>query len=117
MHPTFLKRVRRAAAAGVLVGGLTLATAAPTWAHSHVIGSNGQVIADGQNHYAFVAQGDGTYLSCDTFTPLANLGPAWFGVETAHHGPDSGDAGKGDGCYLADAAPTGEADDVNPAID
>jgi hypothetical protein len=38
-------------------------------------------------------------------------------VETAHHGPDSGDAGKGDGCYGADASPLGEDDDVNPAID
>jgi hypothetical protein len=84
---------------------------------SHVIGSNGQVIANGQNHYAFVAQGDGTFLSCDTFTPLAGVGPAWYGLETAHHGPDSGDPGKGDGCYLADASPASEADDVNPAID
>jgi hypothetical protein len=101
----------------VLVGGLMLAAAAPTWAHSHVVGSNGQVLANGQNHYAFVAVGDGTYLTCDTFTALANVGPAWFGLETAHHGPDSGGPGKGDGCYLADAAPGGESDDVNPAID
>ena len=112
-----LRHARRAAMGALLVGGLMLATAAPAWAHAHVIGSNGQVIANGQNHYAFVAQTDGTYLSCDTFSALANLGPAWFGVETAHHGPDSGDAGKGDGCYLADAAPSSEADDVNPAID
>jgi hypothetical protein len=79
--------------------------------------ANGQPIANGQNHYAFQLQGDGTYLTCDTFTALANVGPAWYGVETAHHGPDSGDAGKGDGCYVADAAPGGEDDDVNPAID
>jgi hypothetical protein len=112
-----LRRARRFALGSIAAAGLMLAMAAPTFAHAHIIGSNGQVIANGQNHYAFVAQGDGTYLSCDTFTPLANVGPAWFGVETAHHGPDSGDPGKGDGCYKADASPASEADDVNPAID
>jgi hypothetical protein len=86
-------------------------------AHPHVIGKNGQVIANGQNHPAFVMQADGTFLSCITNAPLPNLGPAWYGLETAHHGPDSGDAGRGDGCYLADSSPVGEADDVNPAID
>jgi hypothetical protein len=97
--------------------GLLAASTAAVSAHSHVIGKNGQVIANGQNHFAFIAQGDGTFLSCDTFTPLAGVGPAWFGLETAHHGPDSGDPGKGDGCYKADASPLSEADDVNPAID
>ena len=95
--------------------GLLIASTAVASAHSHVIGRNGQVIANGQNHYAFTT--DGTFLTCDTFTALANQGPAWFGLETAHHGPDSGDAGKGDGCYKADASPLSEADDVNPAID
>jgi hypothetical protein len=91
-------------------------------AHTHT--ANGQLIANGQNHYAFVRVpnetadiSDDQWLTCDTFAALANVGPAWFGVETAHHGPDSGVAGKGDGCYLADFAPGGEADDVNPAID
>ncbi|TAK02304.1 MAG: hypothetical protein EPO36_02635 [Chloroflexota bacterium] len=92
-------------------------TASVTSAHSHTIGSNGQVIANGQNHYAFFVQADGTFLTCDTFNALANQGPAWYGLETAHHGPDSGDAGRGDGCYAADASPLSEADDVNPAID
>jgi len=96
---------------------LMVASTAVASAHSHTIGSNGQVIANGQNHYAFVLQADGTYLTCDTFTALANQGPAWYGLETAHHGPDSGDAGRGDGCYAADASPLSEADDVNPAID
>lgn len=110
-------RLIRVPAALVAALGLLIASAAVASAHSHVIGSNGQVIANGQNHYAFVLQADGTFLTCDTFTPLANQGPAWFGLETAHHGPDSGDAGKGDGCYLADGSPLGETDDVNPAID
>jgi hypothetical protein len=98
------------AAVALLASGTAVASA-----HSHNV--NGQLIANGQNHYAFVPQADGTFLTCDTFTALPNVGPAWFGLETAHHGPDSGSPGKGDGCYLADASPLGEADDQNPAID
>jgi len=112
-----MNRFLRPPAAMLAALTLLVASAATASAHSHVIGSNGQVIANGQNHYAFVMQADGTFLTCDTFTALANQGPAWFGLETAHHGPDSGDPGKGDGCYLADASPLSEADDVNPAID
>jgi hypothetical protein len=86
-------------------------------AHSHT--ANGQLIANGQNHPRFIANGDGTFTSCLSYGPIPGsaIGPAWYGLETAHHGPDSGDAGKGDGCYMADASPLGEADDVNPAID
>ena len=112
-----MKKLWRVPAAMLAAIGLLTASAAAASAHPHIIGSNGQVIANGQNHYAFVPVGDGTFLTCDTFAPLANQGAAWFGLETAHHGPDSGDAGRGDGCYLADASPLGEADDVNPAID
>jgi hypothetical protein len=110
------RSIRRSAALGAAVMLLAVSVSAVS-AHPHTIGRNGQVIANGQNHYGFVMQADGTFLSCDTFTPLANLGPAWFGLETAHHGPDSGAPGRGDGCYLADSSPLGEADDVNPAID
>jgi hypothetical protein len=113
-HPGHIRRAGAAVATALLTLALGAGSVA---AHSHSIGKNGQVIANGQNHYAFVAQGDGTFLTCDTFTALANQGPAWYGLETAHHGPDSGDAGRGDGCYLADSSPLGEADDVNPAID
>jgi hypothetical protein len=110
-------RFRRTLAATTAVAALLALSATAASAHTHSIGSNGQVLANGQNHYGFVGQTDGTFLTCDTFTPLANVGPAWFGLETAHHGPDSGAPGKGDGCYLADSSPLGEADDVNPAID
>lgn len=110
-------RLPRTVAATTAAAALLVLSATAASAHTHSIGRNGQVIANGQNHYGFVAQGDGTFLTCDTFTALANQGPAWFGLETAHHGPDSGDAGRGDGCYLADSSPLGEADDVNPAID
>lgn len=83
-------------------------------AHSHSIGRNGQVLANGQNHPIFDPV---TFESCLDNGLLPGFGPAWYGLETAHHGPDSGAAGKGDGCYQADAAPGGEDDDVNPAID
>ena len=112
-----MRKLLRVPAATLLAVGLLTASAAAASAHQHVVGRNGQVLANGQNHYAFIAVGDGTYLSCDTFTALSGVGPAWYGLETAHHGPDSGDAGKGDGCYRADASPLSEADDVNPAID
>lgn len=112
MRSTLRKSLALMAAAALLA-----ISASAVAAHPHVIGRNGQVIANGQNHYAFVTQADGTFLSCDTNAPLPNLGPAWFGLETAHHGPDSGAPGRGDGCYLADSSPLGEADDVNPAID
>lgn len=102
------------------LGAATLlaASVAGVSAHSHVIGRNGQVIANGQNHPAFVFDPvTGKFLSCDTNTLLPGFGPAWYGLETAHHGPDSLDPGKGDGCYAADASPATETDDVNPAID
>jgi hypothetical protein len=112
-----MSHLRRALVALIAAATMVALSATAASAHSHTIGKNGQVIANGQNHYAFVMQADGTFLSCDTFTALPGLGPAWYGLETAHHGPDSGDAGKGDGCYAADASPLSEADDVNPAID
>lgn len=108
-------RSARFVTAALAAGALLAMSAASVSAHAHTV--FGQLIANGQNHYAFIMQADGTFLTCDTFTPLPGLGPAWFGLETAHHGPDSGTPGKGEGCYLADASPLGEADDVNPAID
>jgi uncharacterized membrane protein len=104
------------AALGGAVLMLALSSAGAA-AHSHVVNQGTDlehVIANGQNHPAF---DPATFTSCDTNTLLPGYGPAWYGLETAHHGPDSGTAGKGDGCYQADASPTGEADDVNPAID
>ena len=113
-----MKKLWRVPAAMLAAVGLLTASAAAVSAHQHVIGSNGQVIANGQNHPAFVFDAEtGTYVSCDTNTLLAGFGEAWYGLETAHHGSDSGDPGKGDGCYAADASPLSEADDVNPAID
>lgn len=94
---------RRLFAAVALAGALTALGAAGAAAHPHQ--ANGQVIANGQNHGPYSSTG----LVCGG-------DPAAYGLETAHHGPDSGTPGKGDGCYQLDSMPPG-SDDQNPAID
>jgi hypothetical protein len=90
-------------------------TASGALAHPHAAehahGDTGQVIANGQNHPAFI-NGE----SCETFTHLPGYGPAWYGLETAHHGPDAGDPGRGDGCYQIEGrlSPLDPASDRNP---
>jgi hypothetical protein len=99
-----------------LVAGLTLAVPAAAAAHPHVVtgGNHAQVIANGQNHPGFQpVNADGLRLSCEGVLEPANAGPAGYGLETAHHGPDAGSPGKGDGCY----AVVGDPADDNPAID
>lgn len=92
-----------------LVIGLTLVggPVAPAVAHPHVAEpahqGAGQQLANAQLHGPFV----GT-VSCGG-------DPAAYGLESAHHGPDSGTAGRADGCYQADASPP-SLDDTNPAI-
>lgn len=89
--------------------------AGPVAAHPHVAEETPQqqVLANGQNHPGFQpVNEDGLRLSCEgTLTP-ANAGPAGYGLETAHHGPDAGDPGKDDGCF----AVVGNPVDDNPAI-
>lgn len=89
-----------------------LAGASAAWAHPHTVttGNGGeQEIANGQNHPPFV-----NGVSCDT---AGTAGPAWYGLESAHHGPDAGDPGRGDGCYETTGNVAPGADDENPAID
>lgn len=115
-------RVGRMAVALGLVGGLLAAGVGPVAAHSHFAENGqagaGQVLANGQNHPRFLSNGDGTFSSCESYGPVpgGTIGNAWFGLETAHHGPDSGDPGRGDGCYTADGSPGAGQDDQNPAI-
>ena len=75
-----------------------------------------QVIANGQNHPGFVTDSEaGVITMCEGVNEPADSGPAGYGLETAHHGPDAGTAGKGDGCYaVEDDAPP--PPDTNPAI-
>jgi hypothetical protein len=102
------------------LGSLLLASAAPVAAHQHFAengqAGDGQRLANGQNHPRFLPNGDGTFTSCESYGPIpgSSIGHAWYGLETAHHGPDSGDPGRSEGCYMADGSPL-TADDQNPA--
>jgi hypothetical protein len=90
---------------------------APALAHQHeaVNGhqGDGQVLANGQNHPVFISG-----VSCDSYPAAAGgpVGPAWYGLETAHHGPDAGDSGRGDGCYQTTGSVPPGQDVANPAI-
>jgi hypothetical protein len=111
------KRVRiRLTLAAAMAAVAVLALAAPVAGHPHIVSNPGhdQVLADGQNHPGFQAtNADGLRLSCEGVLEPANAGPAGYGLETAHHGPDAGTPGKADGCY----ATAGNPQDENPAID
>jgi hypothetical protein len=115
-------RATRVVIAAAALVSLLMVGALPVAAHSHHAENGqagaGQVLADGQNHPRFLPNGDGTFSSCVAYGPIpgSSIGQAWFGLETAHHGPDSGDPGKGDGCYMADGNPALGQDDENPAI-
>lgn len=96
-------------AAPVVVAGLsTVATAAPAQAHPHETSvahqGDGQELANGAVHGSYSSTG----LTCGG-------DPAVYGLETAHHGPDSGTPGKGDGCYQLDSMPA-SSDQANPVI-
>lgn len=101
IHP--FPRRSRASLALLFAGALLALTTAGVAAHPHT--ANGQVIANGQNHGPYSPAG-----------VVCGGDPAAYGLETAHHGPDSGAPGKADGCYQLDSMPPG-SDDENPAID
>ena len=92
-----------------------LVAAAPVAAHPHVAENSAhqQVLANGQNHPGFQPiNADGLRLSCEGALVPADAGPAGYGLETAHHGPDAGTPGKADGCY----AVVGNPRDGSPGI-
>ena len=106
----------RPAALLVMVSALMLASAAVVSAHPHIINNpdHQQTLANGQNHPGFQpVNEDGLRLSCEGTLEPADSGPAGYGLETAHHGPDAGTPGKADGCYATE----GDPQDNNPAID
>ena len=98
----------KACLAMLLAVAVALALAVPALAHAHIADPDGdgvgQVLANGQLHGPFNANG----VTCGG-------DPAAYGLESAHHGPDSGTPGKADGCYQVDSMPPG-TDDTNPAI-
>ena len=95
--------------AAVLLAAAALAAGAAS-AHPHKVEAKPgdgetQTLANGQNHAPFV---NGQSCGGD---------PAAYGLETAHHGPDSGAAGRGDGCYQSDDTVGPPNEDVaNPVI-
>jgi hypothetical protein len=83
-------------------------------AHPHTAQNSpqDQQIANGQNHPAYETDGN-LSTSCDTGETPGD--PAFYGLESAHHGPEDGDPGKADGCYVAEGPPPPA--DTNPGID
>jgi hypothetical protein len=116
-----MTRARLAVGAAVIAGGL-FTMAGPAAAHIHTV--NGHPIANGQHHPIFTTIGGGQGTSCDSSSGPggAEVGPAWYGLETAHHGPDTGTNGRSDGCYQTEVRQLRSgawvpANDTNPAID
>ena len=93
---------------GLVAAGSLLVAAVPVAAHPHVVSvahqGDGQVMANGQNHAPFVSG-----VSCGG-------DPAAYGLESAHHGPDAGTPGRGDGCYATTGGVAPGADVANPVI-
>ena len=89
-------------------------------AHPHVAlnDDHTQVIANDQNHPGFFIDPlTGLITSCEGMleNPASPSGPAFYGLETAHHGPDAGDPGKDEGCYAAEGT-LPPPPPANPAI-
>lgn len=108
-------RWRRTTLAGVFGVLTALSVGGVAAAHPHVAenASHVQLLANGQNHPGFQpVNADGLRLSCEGTLVPADAGPAGYGLETAHHGPDAGGPGKADGCF----AVVGNPVDGNPGI-
>jgi len=108
--------LRRISIVAPLAAAVALLAGPAAGAHPHVVAnpSHGQVLANGQNHPGFQpVNADGLRLSCAGTLEPADSGAAGYGLETAHHGPDAGQPGTGDGCY----ATLGDPADESPAID
>jgi hypothetical protein len=109
----------------MVVTTVALGTAPVASAHKHFVetGDGGeQYIANEQNHPGFSAPDEnGLRTSCDgQLIPADGVGAAWYGLETAHHGPDRGAPGRGDDCYTTASDTTQPGNplvDNNPAID
>lgn len=95
--------MRPIARSAMVAGAALLLSAQLVQAHVHHTEKNphhDQPLANGQNHPGFVDIGGGFIASCEGVAEPPTSGPSWYGMETAHHGPELGDAGAGDGCYV-----------------
>jgi hypothetical protein len=114
-----MRRIILLATLALLMTAMLALLAGTAAAHPHVVNNpnHSQEIANGQLHPAFVYD-PVTNVSTGCEAANDNSGPAFYGLETAHHGPDVGDPGKDDGCYAAvGGAPGIPPPDTNPAID
>jgi len=116
-----MRRVNMLVTVVLLMTAMLAVLAGTAAAHPHVVNNpnHSQQIAHGQNHpgYSYDAA---TNLSTSCEDPDAPSDPAFYGLESAHHGPDMGDPGKDEGCYAAfddDRGETLPPPDTNPAID
>jgi len=95
---------------------LSLSLASPAAAHVHVAenASHVQQLANGQNHPGFQPiDADGLRLSCEGVLEPADAGPAGYGLETAHHGPDAGAPGRADDCFAVVGNPVDGSPGIN----
>jgi hypothetical protein len=102
----------------IMTAMLAVLGAGTATAHSHVAENANpvQALANEQNHPAFFIDPDtGLITSCEGVNELPNTGPAFYGLESAHHGPDAGDPGKDEGCYAAEGTLPAPPD-ANPGI-
>ena len=115
-----MRRIILLATVGLIMTAmLAILGAGTAAAHVHLTEKNpnhDQQLANGQNHPGFVDEG-GLVTMCEGTLEPADSGPAGYGLETAHHGPDAGTAGNGDGCYSGvDDGGALPPEDTNPAI-
>jgi hypothetical protein len=116
-----MRRIILLATVAVLMSTMVpLLGAGTVAAHPHVAENSpqDQQIANGQNHpgYSYDAATN-LSTSCDPSGTTSD--PAFYGLESAHHGPDAGDPGKDEGCYAAhddDEGVTLPPPDANPGI-
>jgi hypothetical protein len=113
-----MRRIILVATVALLMTALLAISAGTAAAHVHVVANpdHDQELASGQNHPGFVDEG-GLVTMCEGQLEPANSGPAGYGLETAHHGPDAGTPGNGDGCYSGvDDGPPLPPGETNPVV-
>jgi hypothetical protein len=87
----------------ILLATVALLGAGTAAAHPHEVSnpSHDQKIAKGQNNPGFVSDSEsGLITMCECVLEPADSGPAGYGLEMDHRGPDAGTPGKGDGSVL-----------------
>ena len=112
-----MRRIILLATVALLMTAMLAVLAGTAAAHPHEVKNpnHDQQIANGQNHPGYVHDSEtGLSSSCESEND-PNSDPAFYGLESAHHGPEAGDPGKDDGCYAAEGKPP--PPDTNPAID